>query len=126
MQVAASRMLDRNVGTLVVVNGRSEPIGMITDRDLTVRVLAPAMNAALTRVGEVMTSDPQVVSETTEIEDVLRIMRAGPYRRLPVVDARGQLVGLVSLDDILDLLSEEFRSIDTLLRHETPDILAST
>lgn len=125
VQTAAGRMLGRNVGSLVVVNVRREPIGMLTDRDLTIRVLSAAKDAVQTVVGDVMTRDPQVVSETTEVEDVLRIMRSGPYRRLPVVDALGQLVGLVSLDDILDLLSEEFRSIGTLLRHETPEILAS-
>lgn len=124
--VVARRMLDRNVGSLVVVNARQEPIGMVTDRDLALRVLATGKDAATTVVGEVMTPDPRVVTESTAIEDVLRIMRTGPCRRVPVVDGNGQLVGLVTLDDILDLLSEEFNSIGTLLRKETPETLASS
>ncbi len=118
-------MLDRNVGSLVVVNERQVPIGIITDRDLTVRALAAGLDVATTTVGDVMTPEPAVAMETTAIEDVLRIMRSGPYRRVPVVDADERLVGLVTLDDILDLLSEEFNSIGKLLRKEGPELLAA-
>ncbi len=125
VQSVARRMLDRNIGSLIVVNERLAPVGMITDRDLTVRVLAEGLDAASTTVGEVMTCDPAVAMETTAIEEVLRIMRSGPYRRVPVVDTDGRLVGLVTLDDILDLLSEEFNSIGKLLRKEGPEMLAA-
>lgn len=125
VEVAAHRMLDRNVGSLVVVNDRDEPIGIITDRDLTVRVLALAKDAATTTVGEVMTREVRVVSEDTTIEEALRVMRWGPYRRLPVVDKNKRLVGLVSLDDILNLLSEEFGTIRRLLDKENPNVLAT-
>jgi len=54
----------------------------------------------------------------------LSYMRAGAFRRLPVVDNDGKLVGLVSLDDIVDLLSEEFNEIGRLLRNESPASLA--
>lgn len=124
-QVVARRMLDRNVGSLVVVNERQEPVGIVTDRDLAVRVLAPGKDGATTSVGDVMTSNPRVVTEDMAIEDVLRIMRSGPYRRVPVVDANGRLVGLVTLDDVLDLLSEELNSIGTLLHKESPEFAAA-
>ena len=61
------------------------------------------------------------VTEETSIEEALSIMRQGPYRRLPVVDSGGKLAGLLSIDDILDLLAEEFREIGELLRRESPD-----
>ena len=67
-----------------------------------------------------MTREPKTVSEDTPIEIAVSQMRAGAFRRLPVVDQRGELVGLVTLDDILMLLCEEFQSIGTLLRKETP------
>ena len=51
-------------------------------------------------------------------------MRRGPHRRLPVVDEQNQLVGLLSLDDVLDLLSEEFEEIGKLVRKEGPNALA--
>jgi CBS domain-containing protein len=126
VQIAARRMFDRNVGSLVVVNEYSEPIGIVTDRDLAIRVLAEAKDAALTPVSEVMTATPHVVNETTEIEDLVRIMRSGPCRRLPVVNSLGQLIGLITLDDVLALLSEEFRSIGNLIRNETPGTFAAT
>ena len=120
VQTAACRMLDRNVGSLVVVNQHHEPIGILTDRDLALRVVATAKDVQTTFVKEIMTPNLQVVSETTPIEDVVRVMRSGPYRRVPVVDSNGRLAGMVTLDDILDLLSEEFNSIGRLLRKESP------
>jgi CBS domain-containing protein len=125
VQIAARRMLDRNVGCLIVVNARQEPIGIVTDRDLALRVLSAAKDPGTTFVGDVMTADVHTVSETTPIEDALRIMRTGPYRRVPVTDVNNVLLGVVTLDDILDLLTEEFNSIGRLLRQEAPAILAS-
>lgn len=121
---AAQRMHARNVGTLVVLDKEQRPVGMVTDRDLTVRVLAQAGDPIQTTVGEVMTKSLHTVSETTPIEDVLRAMRTSRCRRLPVVDRLGKLVGLVSVDDILDLLIGEFRDIGVLLHEESPRSLA--
>lgn len=123
--VAARRMHDRKVGTLVVLDNAGEPLGVITDRDLTVRVLAEGLDAGQTSVGDVMTSRPETIREDAAIEDALRAMRAGKCRRLPVVDRANKLVGLVSLDDILALLTEEFREIGSLLEQESPRSLAS-
>lgn len=124
VQMAAQRMNSRNVGTLVVLDKEKRPIGMLTDRDLAVRVLAKAGDPIQTIVGEVMTASLRTVTENTPIEDVLRAMRLGRCRRLPVVDSAGKLVGLVSVDDILDLLISEFRDIGVLLREESPSSLA--
>lgn len=120
-QTAAQRMLARKVGTLVIVNRLYEPIGIVTDRDLTVRVLAEGRDPSQTALVDVMTRDVTTVSAETSVEDALRLMRAGSFRRLPVVDRAGKLAGLVSLDDILDLLSHEFRDIGRLLVDENPE-----
>lgn len=124
VQVGAERMRARKVGTLVVVNKGYQPVGIVTDRDLTMRVLADARDPLQTVLGEVMTGDPMTVSSDTPIEDALRLMRNGAFRRLPVVDRAGKLSGLVSLDDILDLLSHEFGEIGRLLVQENPQSLA--
>jgi CBS domain-containing protein len=124
VQVAAHRMKDRQVGTLLIQDAESRPIGIITDRDLAVRVVGEALDPTQTTVAEVMTKSPESVREETPIESALSRMRSGPYRRLPVVDANGKLVGLVSLDDILDLLAEEFNEIGQLLKSESPSNLA--
>jgi len=124
VQVAAARMNARNVGSLVVVNEQTRPVGIVTDRDLTVKVVAQGLDPFTTFVGDVMTICPQAVSDDASIEEALTAMRAGPFRRLPVVDQSGQLVGVVSVDDVLELLAEEFCQIGLLLRRESPAMLA--
>jgi CBS domain-containing protein len=124
VQTAAARMNSRNVGTLMVLDKESRPIGILTDRDLAVRVVGKGLNPVDTPVRDVMSKAPDYVREDTPIETALTRMRAGTYRRLPVVDEDGKLVGLVSLDDILDLISEEFAEIGRLVRHESPASLA--
>jgi CBS domain-containing protein len=124
VQAAADRMNSRNVGTLLVLNPLRQPLGIVTDRDLTVRVLAKGKDPFATTVGEVMTQFPKMIRDNTPIEQAIAVMRSGPYRRLPVVDQTGKLVGLLSIDDILDLLTEEFREIGALLKAERPEVLA--
>jgi CBS domain-containing protein len=114
----------RKVGTLVVTNAAHEPIGMINDRDLALRVVAMAGDPPRTTVREVMTIHPQSVHVDAAVEDALRVMRAHQCRRVPVVDGSGKLVGLVSLDDILELLAEEFQIVGGLIREESPRSLA--
>lgn len=116
----AQRMHQRGVGTLVVLNQRQEPIGIVTDRDLVERVLAKGLGSHETLVGQIMTSHPQTIMEEAPIESALSLMRSGRFRRLPVVDRDGKLVGLLSLDDVLMLLAEEFTTIGHLLERETP------
>ena len=123
-QVAASRMNSRNVGTLVVLDEEKHPIGVLTDRDLAVRVVAKGLDPASTSVGSLMTGAPETVTEDTAIEAALATMRRGPHRRVLVVNDQGELAGLLSLDDILELLSEEFTDIGKLVRGEGPNALA--
>jgi CBS domain-containing protein len=121
---AARRMHARKVGSLVVIDKDQRPLGIVTDRDLTIRVLAEGLDATQTTIGEVMSRLPRTVQEETAIEEALGIMRSGSFRRLPVVDRDGRLVGILSLDDILDLLAEEFGQIGRLLASEAPPSLA--
>lgn len=125
VQVAAARMTARNVGTLVVCDDARRPTGILTDRDVALKVVGRALDPFTTRVADVMTHAPQTVQEDTPIEQALAVMRRGPFRRLPVVDASGALVGLLSLDDILSLLAEEFGQIGSLLWRESPSSLGA-
>jgi CBS domain-containing protein len=117
---AARRMRDRRVGALVVVDDLGRPVGVVTDRDLALRVVADGGDSRTTSVGDVMTEGPKTVSEATPIESALGLMRSGSFRRLPVVNEDGKLVGIVALDDVLGLLAEEFELIGGLLHRETP------
>jgi len=113
---AARRMAEKEVGTLIIVNEVKYPVGIVTDRDLTTRVLAKNRDARKTRLATIMTATPKTVRETTPIEQALALMRAGGFRRLPVVDDAGKLIGILSMDDVLELLAEELQQIGGLLR----------
>ena len=125
-RTAAQRMLQRNVGSLVVLDRSRRPVGIVTDRDLTLRVLALGRDGSLVPVGEVMTPDPRTVRDGASIVACLDIMRTVGARRLPVVDAQDAIVGVVSIDDILGRLAEEARLIGTVLAQESPGALHVT
>ena len=120
VHAAAKRMKERHVGTLIVTNDERVPIGLITDRDLTLRVLGDERDPANTTVGDVMTQHPRTVFDHTPIEEALGLMRSLGVRRLPVVGPTDQLVGIVGFDDFLSLLVEEFRDMGGLLKAQAP------
>jgi CBS domain-containing protein len=111
-------MRDRQVGTVIVVDDR-RPVGIVTDRDLAVRVLAGGLDPQ-TRVSEVMTPSPTTIQEDATIVIALGYMRAGGFRRLPVVRGDGSLVGIVALDDVLGQMADELAEIGPLLGREAP------
>ena len=117
---AAERMHQRAVGTLVIIDEDKKPIGIVTDRDLVERVMAQSKDPNTTAISQVMTHDPVNVNEMASIESVLSVMQSCGFRRIPVVGDEGQLVGLLSLDDVLGLLAEEFAQIGKLLNRQTP------
>lgn len=117
---AARRMRDRQVGTLVVADDQARPMGLVTDRDIVTRSVASDREPALTAVVDIVTPMPTTMLEGTSIESALGHMRVGRLRRLPVVNGTGVLVGIVTLDDILALLAEEFSLIGGALEREAP------
>jgi len=103
-------MRDRKVGCLVVVrNGR--PSGVVTDRDLVVRVLAQGIDPTSAYIRDFVTYDPVTVSVDETIETAAERMRLHGVRRLPVVDERGDVVGIVTADDLLMLLGSELAGV---------------
>lgn len=123
-RVAAERMEARNVGSLVVLDREESPIGILTDRDLALRVVARGRNPDEVLVDDVMTPFPDTVQCDTPIENVLELMRVHGVRRLPVVESDEQLIGIVSLDDILLLLAQEFAQVRQLLEKSSPRAVA--
>jgi CBS domain-containing protein len=120
---AARLMRERHVGYLVVVepqplDARLKPIGVLTDRDIVVSVLAKDADIRALRVGDVMTRQPVVVHEEKSVGFALKEMRRIGVRRLPVVGAGGHLVGVLSLDDVIDALSKEFGDVSSSIRSE--------
>ena len=106
---AAQRMRAAAVGALVVMeSGRA--VGIVTDRDLLTRVVAAGLDAAHTRVGDVMSSPLASVSPRDSIEDVVSRMVERGIRRIPVL-CGGRPTGIVSLDDLLVVCSTQFTDL---------------
>lgn len=107
---AARLMRDRHVGSLIVIEHRDnhvEPVGILTDRDIVVEVLAENVDPNIVTVGDIMTSAVLKVCEHDSILETAQRMRARGVRRVPVVSNQRELVGVLAQDDILGLLSEE-------------------
>jgi CBS domain-containing protein len=118
---AARLMREHHVGSLVVVTEQASarvPVGLITDRDIVVAVVARGLDPKTLSVGDVMGGGALVVREQDGITDALRIMREKGVRRLPVVSGSGALVGILALDDILELVAEEMDGFVRTLRSE--------
>lgn len=114
VSAAARLMRDRRVGCVVVTrNGRA--IGVLTDRDIALRVVAEGKDPDVTRVEEVATLDPITVREDEGIESVIARMEMHGIRRLPVVTADGQICGIVTADDLVVLLGRELGGLCKML-----------
>ena len=96
---AARIMAKEDTGVVPVVDGR-KVIGMVTDRDIVVRLVAEGKDPAKARVDEYMTKSVRSVKEDTLVAEVLSVMSSAQIRRVPVVNANGELVGIVSIGDI--------------------------
>jgi len=118
LQAAAQRMRDMDVGALPVTDGQAL-VGMVTDRDITVRGVADGMVAQESLVSDVMTSDVIWCSEDDSVEQVMSEMGDAQVRRLAVLDAQKQVVGIVALGDLATRQSAH--TDDTLREISTPD-----
>ena len=109
----AAQLMERlNVGSLPVYDGR-ELVGIVTDRDITVRVVAAGRPPADTKVSDIMTRDTQCCSPEDSVGDVERQMGEAQVRRLPVLNREKELVGIVSLGD---LATRQTGHVDEVLR----------
>ncbi|MEX2148470.1 MAG: CBS domain-containing protein [Candidatus Rokuibacteriota bacterium] len=111
---AARLMRTKKVGALVVVNSR-KPIGILTDRDIAVDVVAAGMDPTTTTVNTVMRRNPSVIRDNQGLFDAIKQFSATGVRRLPVVNAAGMVKGIIALDDVLMLLGNEMAHVSTAL-----------
>lgn len=111
---AARLMREQHVGCLVVVE-QADPgrvvVGILTDRDIVTAAVAKELDARLIAVAEVMTTDVVTAREQDSVLDLLETMRRKGIRRIPVTGPQGVLVGLVALDDLLEVLAEEMQAM---------------
>jgi len=120
--VEVSKLMRRHhVGDVVVIEsgeGGNVPIGILTDRDLVMEILAQDLSPDAVTVGDIMSNEIVTAREEDGIWDTLQRMRIKGIRRVPVVDARGGLVGLLALDDLLELLAGELADLAKIVRRE--------
>jgi CBS domain-containing protein len=116
----AKRMEAYRVGCLVVVDERQRPVGIVTDRDVVMRVLRRRRDPDRTTVGQIMHVDLATVREDEDVERAVRAMRREGVRRVPVVDDDGLLTGIFTSDDALQLLSSELAALAQAVRAQFP------
>ncbi|HSN18613.1 MAG TPA: CBS domain-containing protein [Gammaproteobacteria bacterium] len=109
-QEAAELMRTLHVGTLVVTepdSGQPAPVGILTDRDLTIDVMAEGLNPEEVLVADIMTSNPVMAEEDQDVSDALDAMSSEGIRRVPVLNQERALVGILALDDVMHVLARD-------------------
>lgn len=125
---AAKLMRERHVGAVVVAdkhNRRCVPIGVVTDRDIAISVVAAGIDPDNVTVGDVMSQPVATCTADQDIFDAIQTMRSHGVRRLPMLDASGDFAGFVAADDVYDALVKEFRGLsEVFLREQAREIEA--
>lgn len=115
---AVELMRDEHVGSVVVVDDRSgerAPVGILTDRDIVIEVVAEGVDLSSITVGDAMSYELMSVGERDEVMDALRVMRTKGVRRVPVVNEVGGLVGILSFDDIVKVIAEQLANLGSVI-----------
>ncbi|MEJ2398955.1 MAG: CBS domain-containing protein [Gammaproteobacteria bacterium] len=99
-------------------NGVNTPVGILTDRDLVIEVLAQDVDIDSVTVGDVMSDQLVSVTDNTSLDDTLDVMRTHGIRRLPVIDHSGNLQGIITLDDVLEVLADQIQKLAILVKME--------
>lgn len=114
---AAQLLRDEGVGCVVVAEDE-RPLGIVTDRDLVVRVMATGLDPDKTRLREAMSPEPIFLTHERDLDQLLSTMRQQRVRRIPVVDAQGRLEGVIALDDLLPLLADQLGALADAIQGE--------
>lgn len=112
-------MRGENVGSIVITNDDS-PVGIVTDRDLTTRVLAEEHGSTDQTAEEVMSSDPCAVGPDTGFYEAAEVMSENGIRRLPVCTEDDELAGIITADDLTELLADEEQQLASVIQAQRP------
>ena len=122
VSAAAQLMRQGHVGYVVVVEpgvaGQRHPVGVLTGRDIVFEVLAVARDPARVCVGDVMTQPAITIRESDSAAKALQEMRRVDVRRLPVVGPHDELVGIVAVDDVLNVVASTLQSVAGSIRND--------
>jgi CBS domain-containing protein len=114
---AARRMRRENIGSIIIEKDGA-PIGIVTDRDLAIRLVAEELDGSSVTVDRVMSTFPAFLGPRRDLGEALDVMAQMNVRRLPAVNAKGRLVGILTLDDVLIELANQLEKVKELLRAE--------
>ena len=116
--VAAQLMRRHHVGALVVVDAKdkSRPVGIITDRDLVLALMAEGLDPEIFTAGDIMSVEPVLASPEMDLMDAVDRMRSNGLRRLVMVDDEGRLIGIATMEDLLEVLTQELSALTGALR----------
>ncbi len=117
----AQLMRRHHVGDLVVVDEKNDkriPVGIVTDRDIVIEVIAKEADINSLTAGDIMGPELVTTREAEGVFETIQLMRLKGVRRMPVVDHHGGLVGIVSVDDLVELLAEEMSELAKLISRE--------
>jgi len=118
---AAELMRQNHVGDVMVVEKEDDttlPLGIVTDRDVVVEVVAPGLDPKVITVGDIMLPHLSTIEEDAGVFDAIKLMTSKGIRRLPVVNKYGSLIGILTLDDLFVMMAKESFSIAMLLSNE--------
>ena len=117
----AKLMEEKNIGSTIVVQER-KPIGILTDRDILLRVMNRGLDPEKTSVDEVMTKQIVTLKEDMGLFEALQKVKGKGIRRFPIVDSNGNLQGIMTLDDIFYLLGKEMSDVTSIIENERPKL----
>ncbi|MDI1245115.1 MAG: CBS domain-containing protein [Rhodoferax sp.] len=112
-RMVAQLMRRHHIGALVVVDGldKSKPVGIVTDRDLVLELMSEGLDPAVFTAGDIMSVDLVTVSPDMDAMDAVQLMRKYRLRRLVIVDTSGHLSGIVTIEDVLAMLTRELADL---------------
>lgn len=111
--VVAKLMRQHHIGALVVVDatGKTRAVGIVTDRDLVLELMAEGLDPAVFTAGDIMSVDLVTATPEMDAMDAVQLMKTHRLRRLVIVDERERLVGIATMEDVLELLARELASL---------------
>lgn len=118
---AAKLMRQHHVGDVVVVkikDNKRVPVGIVTDRDVVIEVVATELDPNVITVGDIMPQNLLVVKEDADLHQAIQLMTTKGVRRLPVVNNKAELVGILSLDDLLGITANIIGNYAKLITNE--------
>jgi CBS domain-containing protein len=112
--------MERNNVGCMVVQEEGEVCGILTDRDIALKVAGESRDARQTKVGQVMTPDPICISVDSSLHDLTRLMHTHHVRRVPIVNGANTVLGIVTLDDLISMLSNDMFEIGRTVSETVP------